>query len=414
MKLLVIADDFTGALDTGIQFAKQEISTAVVLYPPEGQLDLPAEHAVVAVDTESRHLPPQEAAERVSQVTAAACRLGCRCFFKKTDSTLRGNIGSELEAMLLTMGATRLVFAPAFPQLKRYTRKGVQYVGDLPLGESDFAADPFNPVKHSRVRDILAEQTALPVRECPDSAVPAPGEKPEILVMDSETPEALSAIGGSLKKRGELTCLAGCAGFAGVLPEFLDLPRTEQAAQVQSRRVLFVCGSVHPKSVEQCAWAVKELGYERFSLTAEELLFGSDRAETVAEALRKTGRVLISGEGGREQIPITCALGEKRGLKPALVPGKIAENTGKLAVEVLRRTPADLLVVFGGDTLMGIAQAAGCRLVVPCRELTAGVVLSEMHCDLGTIPVVTKAGGFGDVDLMGLIHGRKRGIDHVL
>lgn len=56
LRLLMIADDFTGALDTGVQLAAHGIPTQVVV----GQADLSAcSSTVLVVDTETRHLPPQ-------------------------------------------------------------------------------------------------------------------------------------------------------------------------------------------------------------------------------------------------------------------------------------------------------------------------------------------------------------------
>ena len=52
MRLLVIADDFTGALDTGIQFSSFGISVYVLFELK--QADLP-DAAVLVFDAETRH-----------------------------------------------------------------------------------------------------------------------------------------------------------------------------------------------------------------------------------------------------------------------------------------------------------------------------------------------------------------------
>jgi uncharacterized protein YgbK (DUF1537 family) len=92
----IIADDLTGACDTGCLFAGQG-PVGVVADPA-----LPAsDRAVIAVDTESRPLGPDEAARAVR---TAAARLGDRLArgltFKKIDSTMRGAVGAELGALL--------------------------------------------------------------------------------------------------------------------------------------------------------------------------------------------------------------------------------------------------------------------------------------------------------------------------
>ena len=165
MQLLVIADDFTGALDTGIQFARHGIATTLFLSDAlTAGLLADCQADVVVADTESRHLPPCDAAARVRAVTRLAKVAGCPVFYKKTDSTLRGNLGAELAAMQDVCGAKRLFFAPAYPALGRTTRGGTQLVNGVPLARTDFAADPFNPVRTDFVPALLAEQTDRPVR----------------------------------------------------------------------------------------------------------------------------------------------------------------------------------------------------------------------------------------------------------
>ena len=59
LKLLIIADDFTGALDTGVQFAARGAATRVVTEPAYDFSRAEAEVLVMVAET--RHLPPEEA-----------------------------------------------------------------------------------------------------------------------------------------------------------------------------------------------------------------------------------------------------------------------------------------------------------------------------------------------------------------
>ena len=90
--LLIIADDFTGALDTGVQFALRGIQTKVVVDPEVDFTSCDAK--VLVVDTETRHLPSVQAYEIVSKLTTRALQAGVQSIYKKTDSALRGNIGA--------------------------------------------------------------------------------------------------------------------------------------------------------------------------------------------------------------------------------------------------------------------------------------------------------------------------------
>lgn len=66
---MIIADDLTGAIDVGVQFAKQGI-TALVVTEITGPARLSPDYQVVVVNTESRHLAPHEASQRVTNVVA--------------------------------------------------------------------------------------------------------------------------------------------------------------------------------------------------------------------------------------------------------------------------------------------------------------------------------------------------------
>ncbi|MDR1060470.1 MAG: four-carbon acid sugar kinase family protein [Clostridiales bacterium] len=104
IELVVIADDLTGALDTGAQFAKQGVATFVAGRAEPDFSAADPSCAVIAVNAESRHLPAREAAERVRRIVRDAMAHGARRFYKKTDSGLRGNVGAELAALIEAAG----------------------------------------------------------------------------------------------------------------------------------------------------------------------------------------------------------------------------------------------------------------------------------------------------------------------
>ena len=159
VKLLMIADDFTGALDTGVQFAVRGARTCVVTDPAYDFSQTKAETEVLVLDVETRHLTPEAAYQRVFRAVRDALGAGFTCIYKKTDSALRGNVGAELTAVLDAAGADRLAFLPALPKMNRVTRGGVHYIDGVPVAESVFGRDPFEPVTASSVEEIIAAQS---------------------------------------------------------------------------------------------------------------------------------------------------------------------------------------------------------------------------------------------------------------
>ena len=80
MVLLILADDFTGALDTGVQFAAHGVRTRVVV-----GADAALSHQdtdVLVVDTETRHLPPEQAYAAIAGLAERAKYAGAAYIYK--------------------------------------------------------------------------------------------------------------------------------------------------------------------------------------------------------------------------------------------------------------------------------------------------------------------------------------------
>lgn len=90
VKLLIIADDFTGALDTGIQFVNKGIATQVFTKMPEAIGDIDETTEVLVIDSETRPMPAAKAYDAVKNITGWAKAIKIPIIFKKTDSALRG------------------------------------------------------------------------------------------------------------------------------------------------------------------------------------------------------------------------------------------------------------------------------------------------------------------------------------
>lgn len=166
---VVIGDDLTGANATGALYAHNGLRAVTVstLAAAERIID---DVDVLVVTTESRHLPASEAAQRVREVVETLSGR-VRLMVKRVDTTLRGNLGAESEALLVTAreqsGSRRVcgLVVPAFPTAGRTTVGGIQFLDGVPVERTWAGRDPFTPVHHSRVSTVLAEQTQLTIAE---------------------------------------------------------------------------------------------------------------------------------------------------------------------------------------------------------------------------------------------------------
>jgi len=369
-KLLLIADDFTGTLDAGIQFSACGAETRVLVSPPQ-TLDTGAE--VLAVNAASRHLPAAEAARIVGRLAAMARSAGIPFLFKKTDSALRGNVGAELSAALQAWGGDTLAFAPAYPALGRTTRNGTQYVDGVPLAQSAFGREALDPVRESYIPALLSSGTDVPVsvRTAADETSPAPG----ITVYDSQTERDLAQIAARRIADGE-TLFAGCAGFAGALAPLLGLRGHPAEDCPLKAPLLCVCGSLHPVTAEQVRMG-EEAGFRRVVLPQ-----GGRPEPFSAEG----NTILTPARPGRTPSPADGA--------------RIAAELAAAAKAVLEISPDLTLFCTGGDTLLAVAEALGVTELEPVTELVSGVVLSAFRWRGERRALISKAGAFGGPDLL--------------
>ena len=365
-RLLIIADDVTGAMDTGVCFSAAGIPTRV--YLPQGKIESGREESVSVCVLETRHISPDKAYEAVRDFVSEVKDLGFNYFYKKTDSALRGNPGAELSAMRDALGTEKIHFLPSYPLMNRITKGGIHYINGVPVSESVFSRDPFNPVTVSDVREILKSQGG-----------------DNIEVYDSATDEDLAKTASELIEEGE-TVFAGCAGLAGVLPDILDLPRTQKSAEPRCSSMLVMCGSVNPISLIQCNDAEKR-GYPRYHLDTEagagaqigQISFGVIEEQM---AILDTGSSDVTGEGIDERMKT------------------VASEMAKRASGVMRSIDGMMMFIIGGDTMLEFLRQNGVTALVPHPTPFPGTVLGSMQIDGRERYFLSKSGGFGEPDLI--------------
>lgn len=411
IQLLVIADDFTGALDTAIQFNRKDIPTYVTMDLAVNYQRLNKKFEVLVINSESRHLNSKEAYRRIKWITQNAMKAGVNYFYKKTDSTLRGNIGSELTALKETTKTKALMFIPAFPKNNRITKNGVHYVDGELLHQTAFGKDPFNPVKTSNVAEILKEQSNLKMMNIAYADVhTASINEDDIYIFDGETMEELYTVGECIKKSDGLKVMAGCAGFAEILPDLLLLEKSCQKIEIEDERFVFLSGSVNEKALIQQNDAEKN-GYTLIKLSDEfklsKNLNNSNQLDQICRAVEKSwqenGCALICSITSVSELKQTMDKGMAQGLSVEKIRMRITRNMGILIKNIRDELLVKNLVVFGGDTLLGVVKALGSNSFVPMEEIASGVVISKLISEKYAVNIITKAGGLGDPDVIMVI-----------
>ena len=422
VKLLILADDFTGALDTGVQFSGKGIRTQVVVsghwVEPDSDCD------VMVIDVETRHVPKEKAYEIVYDVCQQAVKYGICCFYKKTDSALRGNVGSELQAAADAVFGKNIVFVPAFPAMRRITVDGVHYIDGIPVKESVFGQDPFEPVMYDRVDELLratgyrggvigvskAERKLQTAEDWKTQASEerrqkaAEAAKQQLFLYDAETDADLDEIAEAVSKKSDIPILAGCAGFAAKLPELLKLPVKKSGDVKLKENLVFLCGSVNPITKSQIVYGEK-MGIPRIHLKPEEKLEISywDQPEGLGKIrqLAKDGmQHIIIDSNDEEGHNDTMEYAAKKGYSIEDVRVRISETLGYLLKKLIDAGMEGTYLITGGDTLIGFMKAIGVSELEPVNEIRPGCVLTSLNYQDKKHYVITKSGGFGQERLI--------------
>ncbi len=292
------------------------------------------------------------------------------------DSTLRGHVGAEVAAVLRASGRRTAVVVPAFPAAGRTTVGGVQCVGGVPVHGTSFAHDPRHPIGQSRVADLFGHAGLGPVIELtgPEARDPIRIRQAigagRVVIADAQTDVDLDAILTAIGT-GDGVLWVGSPGLAHALARAHPASgKGPPMVQPGASRPLVLAGSMHPASRAQV-----------------EILAAAIQAPPVRIALAAAGS---TGWG---------AVAERAGAECRSVAAAAAACLAEVARSLAADGLVDGLIATGGDTARAAAGALGARGLRLWGEMEPGVplgILDGPH----PLPVITKAGGFGDQDTL--------------
>ncbi|MBA2376719.1 MAG: four-carbon acid sugar kinase family protein [Rubrobacteraceae bacterium] len=387
--IAVVADDLTGAADSVGQFARNGYRTAVFFRGEEVAFE---GFDAVALDTDSRSSSPDEARRRVFEIGAKVKEAGV--VFKKVDSTLRGNVAVEINALMRSAGRERAIVAPAFPSGGRTTIGGVQLINGTPVHETEFSRDPKTPVREGHLPTLLSPFGAVGTVNTKDLDDPAKVRRAlsesRVVVVDATEDGHLLSLVEDVAEPSSVVWV-GSAGLASALAS--AYPGREDAPPpfVEVGNVLVVVGSVSGVSQKQLR-----------NLDARGKAVPVKLEADVEKTVRRAGAVL---EGG----------GNAAVYSPSEVGRFAPETVGEMLAEAAHGLDGlfGALVLTGGDTAVGVARRLGAKGIEVLGEVEPGVPFGRLVGGK-PYPVVTKAGGFGHSDTLcdavDFLVGEKEGV----
>ncbi|MDR1044859.1 MAG: hypothetical protein LBP33_07045 [Candidatus Adiutrix sp.] len=400
LELIIIADDLTGAADTGVRF----LGGGPVKLAALGRPGRPAGDWGLAVDTASRNAPAEKIPDLMQQAADLVRAGRPRIVYKKIDSCLRGQIGPELERLLLELGRAGALVVPAYPALGRVTRHGLHYVGDCLVSESESARDPLRPVRDSRLAAVVGQDCGLAVRSLdlglirrgPDAVLleirAARGPGPTLWAADAESEVDLDILALAGLAESDRLILSGSAGLAGALARRLRPGGAFRpaGARTPAPPALFLAGSASAVLKEQIDCLAERAGARVFTLNLETLMKSGPAAlpEPWPKAAGPEGPLVVKLPPGQAGL-----YGSRQ----------IIEAFGRLAARLVTERRPRSLFISGGDTARSTLNALGIEEAWLRAEIEPGVALLEA----GALDILTKSGGFGDRELLSRLYQGK-------
>ena len=426
IRLGTVADDLTGATTAAALFARSGISAIAYWDLDAAENAKNSDADAVLLSTGSRAMKPEEAYETVSRATRILRDIGAPQYQKRIDTTLRGGIGAEIDAMLDVLGDDYLaVVVPSMPQNHRIVIGGYSLIdGDL-LSRTEVRNDARTPVHESFIPRLLSAQTRRPVKQLTAESL-ALGKEAiamrlktlynqgvRVIVADAVSMDDIRLIADACQESGLkvlsvdpgpfTACLAGEAK-----PDHaVETVRKEEACGT----VLVAVGSTTEHSRRQIDILCADPQTERVVLHPECFLTnGPDCAAEIDRAVNEVRPLLLRKNAPQAVVLDASSEAALFGQREERLRDKAHDKNGKDPVgdclgqilhrllsenEVLQRVCG--LYLTGGDTMAAILA----RLEVDCVRVHDYIVPQVDLCHLvggqldGMI-VVSKGGLTGD------------------
>ncbi|MGG1573043.1 four-carbon acid sugar kinase family protein [Fictibacillus sp. NRS-1165] len=417
MQLFILADDLTGANDSGVQLSKQGFRSTVWLEnntKPDGETD------VAIYDTDSRALTEEEAYHRVYEASLHVKNLHDVHVYKKMDSTLRGNIGAELAAVCDAVQPEIVVISAAYPKLERQTINGCQYVRGRLVEQTEFGQDPKTPVTESSIPALLRKYAGHKIgtidsgllsrstKEVLANVLDEMDEGKTWFVCDAEKEEHLEKAAQIFASLHKKLLWAGSAGLIEYLPAALKLevPKREKKAKAEISRTLTVSASLSMTTKVQLEKVSTMPDSFMIEMQPADLMKKTYDLQNLIQSIKQVPGMrhfVLYVDGSHENREAARMLGGELGLHKNQIGERISKELGIIARSLLDRFP-DIsgLVLTGGDTAKAVCLEAGMAQMELWSELEPGLPLGILSDKKRMFWAVTKAGGFGNED--SLVH----------
>ena len=418
-KILIVADDLTGANDTGVMIAQQGLRTCTILNAENTGANTLPECDCISHSTDSRGISAAEAYQRVFH---AARRFGSPdtvLYSKRIDTTLRGNLGAETDAMLDALPGEHLaIIVPAFPHAGRIYAGGHLLVHGVPLYRTAAANDPKTPVTTASALVVYQKQSKRKIAEIHLEEM-RQGEAFITKKLQSLYESGVRGVIFDAVQDDDLLLIAQSAvksrlPFIAVDPGIFTAHVVSLLYKKQKERkkkILFAVGSINDVAVRQTQKLIRRPDVCCVVLDTAKVLASAAGFEQ--EIRRATQEALLSGSSC--DICCVCVSGVFPETRIDLNPYALQHNVSfddisarlnRALAQVVRNILADDtayegLFACGGDVAVTVCNALEAYGVYPLDDVIPLAVYGRIAGGIRDgLHLITKGGMIGDDDTM--------------
>jgi uncharacterized protein YgbK (DUF1537 family) len=361
----------------------------------------------------SRAVTAEAARSILERDTKALLAKGGEFFCKRIDSTIRGNLGAEVEGMLSALGKDYIaVCVPSYPASGKITIGGYLLLNAVPIARTIASKDSLKPVTNSYLPDVFAEQTDLKCAVIPLATVTkgteaiisslrdAISQGARIVVIDSANDSDIEVVARAVAESGVKAVAVDPGPFTQALfPRYISPKRKPK----KSERVLVVAGSISELTRVQLDYLEKQCGARLVSVDVRSFLEGACDAEvehTLACAAVAASRDhAIFGFRVAETPEMVLDLESEaraRGLTLDDMSQRITSNLATLARKTIDAAGVEIKGAYltGGDLTVAFCNALGASAIELEDEIIPHVSYGCLRGGLHDGMKVTTKGGF--------------------
>jgi uncharacterized protein YgbK (DUF1537 family) len=403
-RMIILADDLTGANDTAIQFVNRGLSAVVITHNERFNPDFYEEYDVIAVSTNSRGMSAVDAYNAVRETIRKGKIRDKSFFYKKVDSVLRGNPGGELAAVIDEIGIPLVIVAPSFPANQSILKHGRLSSGTGVVDAVQVLSEGIN----RKVESIPLEEIRLGEKNMVNYIMDHHAGGTAVFIADAVSDTDLEMIYRSSMRLEKPIVLAGAAAFASHIAASMGNTTERYSWQAdlislkKNGSTLVIAGTRQGETAAQITTLSRILSIPIIHFKVSRVIEGKSQ-EAIAESFEEVAQQM-------RQKKNICIVAVESMFKSAIPLGDVARHTenenigniitdalGILARKLFEAFEFSVMICTGGDTSLGVCSSLEITGLQPVAEICPGIPLGKIiGGPYAGRYIITKSGRFGN------------------